>query len=218
MIVEIGIGLIGIVVFFLGFVIPEKYTNKAESLDNMQYSGGIQKIIEDELNQVKSKVDDVLENTIDEVAEQTEKSLEKITNEKIMAVNEYADGVLNEIQKTYSEVMFLYSMLNDKEKELKDFVLEQMSPVTGTEKSESVINKVKQDDPVEDKSTENPHNQASGIYARKKKMEKYDIRNHNNVILSLNNEGKNDIEIAKQLGLGVGEVRLVLDLFKGAKE
>ncbi|MCH5274785.1 MAG: hypothetical protein J1E65_03005 [Lachnospiraceae bacterium] len=39
--------------------------------------------------------------------------------------------------------------------------------------------------------------------------------NNNDKILQLHNEGKSNIAIAKQLGLGVGEVKLVIDLFEG---
>lgn len=39
--------------------------------------------------------------------------------------------------------------------------------------------------------------------------------NNNEKILRLHNEGKSNIAIAKELGLGVGEVKLVIDLFEG---
>ena len=38
--------------------------------------------------------------------------------------------------------------------------------------------------------------------------------NNNDRILSLHKEGKSNMAIAKELDLGVGEVKLVLDLFK----
>ncbi len=38
--------------------------------------------------------------------------------------------------------------------------------------------------------------------------------NHNEKILALHNEGKSNVAIAKQLGLGVGEVKLVIDLYQ----
>lgn len=41
--------------------------------------------------------------------------------------------------------------------------------------------------------------------------------NKKEAVLSLYNEGKSNVEIAKTLGIGVGEVKLVLDLFKGIK-
>ena len=41
--------------------------------------------------------------------------------------------------------------------------------------------------------------------------------NKREAVLSLYNEGKSNVEIAKTLGIGVGEVKLVIDLFKGIK-
>lgn len=41
------------------------------------------------------------------------------------------------------------------------------------------------------------------------------VSNNNDRILKLHSEGKSNLEIAKILGLGIGEVKLVVDLFKG---
>jgi len=38
--------------------------------------------------------------------------------------------------------------------------------------------------------------------------------NHNQMILEKYREGKSAVEIAKELGLGVGEVKLVIGLFR----
>ncbi|MDE6915275.1 MAG: hypothetical protein K2P39_00540, partial [Lachnospiraceae bacterium] len=40
--------------------------------------------------------------------------------------------------------------------------------------------------------------------------------NNNDRILRLHKEGYSNVDIAKELGLGVGEVKLVINLFKGA--
>ena len=40
-------------------------------------------------------------------------------------------------------------------------------------------------------------------------------RNNNEKILELNRLGMSSVAIAKELGLGVGEVKLVIGLFKG---
>ena len=40
-----------------------------------------------------------------------------------------------------------------------------------------------------------------------------EMSNNNQMILNLYAQGKTNIEIAKELGLGIGEVRLVIDLF-----
>ena len=41
--------------------------------------------------------------------------------------------------------------------------------------------------------------------------------NNNEKILELNARGKSNVEIAKELGLGIGEVKLVIDLFRGGR-
>ena len=41
------------------------------------------------------------------------------------------------------------------------------------------------------------------------------MENSNEEILRLHKEGKSNVAIAKELGLGVGEVKLVIDLFEG---
>ena len=42
------------------------------------------------------------------------------------------------------------------------------------------------------------------------------VENNNDRILRLYKEGYSNVDIAKELGLGVGEVKLVINLFKGA--
>mgnify|MGYP003504765511 FL=1 len=46
-------------------------------------------------------------------------------------------------------------------------------------------------------------------------MKKEGGRNSNERILQLHNAGKSNVAIAKELGLGIGEVKLVIDLFEG---
>ena len=41
------------------------------------------------------------------------------------------------------------------------------------------------------------------------------LANSNDRILALHKEGKSNMAIAKELGLGIGEVKLVIDLFEG---
>lgn len=41
--------------------------------------------------------------------------------------------------------------------------------------------------------------------------------NNNERILELNSKGMTNVEIAKELGIGIGEVKLVIDLFRGGK-
>jgi len=157
--------------------------------------------------------------------EKTERSLERISNEKIMAVNEYSDTVLAEINKNHQEVMFLYDMLNDKHASLKNTATE----VEKTAKEAKSITKEAQRASKEvQEATRNAEKvfpvfqplQPEKIAVVEETVPEEDIvisagANNNERILALHKLGKSKVEIAKELGLGVGEVSLVIDLFKG---
>ena len=49
----------------------------------------------------------------------TEDKLESLSNDKIIAVGEYSDQMLEKIESNHKEVVFLYQMLNEKEEALK---------------------------------------------------------------------------------------------------
>ena len=42
--------------------------------------------------------------------------------------------------------------------------------------------------------------------------------NNNERILALSSQGMSQVEIAKELGIGLGEVKLVIDLFRGGRQ
>lgn len=230
-----------------------------------------------------------------------------------MAINEYSETVLADMNKTHQEIMFLYDMLNDKHKNLKETVQQvdktakeaeekanaaatalaatsaeepkaekkTQEPVkTPAKKSktskpaqekrkdkdqhitldmlESVLPKeqLAQIEIKEDKKKnepeqfqalqpdklpeikefsfaeqaphiERPQNQESQaanlentVSAKKdtpvEEKEESLPENNNDKILRLHKQGMSSVDIAKELGLGVGEVKLVINLFKGA--
>lgn len=170
---------------------------------------------------VKQQVDEAAKNVVDDTVEKTEAALDKLSNEKIMAVNDYSQTVLDEINKSHEEVMFLYSMLNDKEKDIKNTVRD----IENVKKSVNNIQKNVSDNdiaaPVEEieATDEEITEKVTDKTTDKKKTEsvvamKPKENNNNQKILDLYNEGKSNLEIAKELGLGIGEVRLVIDLFR----
>lgn len=72
--------------------------------------------------EVKEKVASLLQEEQSNVVEESKEQLGHLSNEKILAVGEYGDQVLDKIQKNHSEVVFLYNMLNEKENEIKEVV------------------------------------------------------------------------------------------------
>ncbi len=170
---------------------------------------------------VKQQVDEAAKNVVDDTVEKTEAALDKLSNEKIMAVNDYSQTVLDEINKSHEEVMFLYSMLNDKEKDIKNTVRD----IENVKKSVNNIQKNVSDNDIAalveeiEAADEEITEKVTDKTTDKKKTEsvvamKPKENNNNQKILDLYNEGKSNLEIAKELGLGIGEVRLVIDLFR----
>lgn len=116
---EVVLLLIGIGAFAASFIIPErkKEENQVEIEPEL-----IREMIDKELDDVKQRVSEVVDETLDYAVEKTERASERISNEKIMAISEYSETVLSEMNKTHQEVMFLYDMLNDKHKNIKETV------------------------------------------------------------------------------------------------
>ena len=111
--IEIVLIIIGAGVFLLGYLLPagKKDADKEVQLIS---EAEIRKLVEGETETVREKVSDIVDETIGYSIEKTERAMERVANEKIMAVNEYSDTVLEEINKNHKEVTFLYDMLNDK--------------------------------------------------------------------------------------------------------
>ncbi len=112
---------LGIAIFVLSFVLParseeEKNTELSEEM--------IREMVVKEVESAKGQSTGVVDETIHYAIEKTERSMDRLTNEKIMAVNEYSDTGLSDINKNHQEVVFLYDMLNDKHENLKNTVSE----------------------------------------------------------------------------------------------
>lgn len=112
-VIEIVLIIIGAGVFLLGYLLPAGKKNADEEVQLIS-EAEIRKMVESEAESVREKVSDIVDETIGYSIEKTERAMERVANEKIMAVNEYSDTVLEEINKNHKEVTFLYDMLNDK--------------------------------------------------------------------------------------------------------
>lgn len=114
---EICLLVVGIVLMIASFFITEKLSsNELNKLSELS-TEEMQKILERNLNDAQKKVDNMVDQVIDHSIEKSmdvvERALDKETNEKMRVLTEYSDTVLESINKTHNEVMFLYSMLND---------------------------------------------------------------------------------------------------------
>lgn len=327
---EILLLILGAVIFIASFIVPES-KSEMDAADKQLTQEKLQELLQEEMKNVRSQVADAVDETVHYSMEKTERGLERLTNEKMTAVSEYAQTVLEDIHKNHEEVMFLYDMLNNKHENLKEtatevsmavkeasvkvseldaaraaepeidpdvpvepvmedartgepIVEETFEPISlsGIEKlkrredslhemdkaAESVVKKAIAQSPVipkekkpapaeekDEKSTEpavkteekpaakpvaepvKKEKPAKPAESKPKKTAKAkteakpqqtqesgdialslqpitDNSNKNERVLALHKQGKSNVAIAKELGLGVGEVKLIIDLFK----
>ena len=116
-VIEIVLIIIGAGVFLLGYLLPAGKKDVDEEVQLIS-EAEIRKLVDSETERVRDRVSDIVDETIGYSIEKTERAMERVANEKIMAVNEYSDTVLEEINKNHKEVTFLYDMLNDKHETL----------------------------------------------------------------------------------------------------
>ncbi len=309
-VLEIVLLIMGIVIFIGSFLIPER-KNRSGKEEAVIDEKKIHDLVEKEVEEAQGKITDIVDETITYAMEKTERSMDRLTNEKMMAVNEYSDTVLSEINKNHQEVVFLYDMLNDKHENLKNTVTEvektarevrqtvkdaeinvrelttqEVSPEPVSVEVQTAQQEVPQQPEFElfgasgafapekvtvvetkktpkksaqtakartkavletdrESTSKEQENAGKGMVekttekaaakpaARKRttkpkteaevpdvavsldKAGKSGARNSNEKILELHKAGKANMAIAKELGLGIGEVKLVIDLFEG---
>ena len=205
---------------------------KNTGIDQKAAKEEIHGLVEEEMNNVRSKMQDKMEETSEDAIEKAERALERLTNEKIMAVNEYSDTVLQEIHKNHEEAMFLYDMLNSKHANIKDTVSKMDKAVkaaenktlenktaenkaaaekTATDKTAGTVAEEKTADASQTETLIQPENSPEIGFMGETVQEG---QNNNEKILEMHKQGKSTVAIAKELGLGVGEVKLVIDLYK----
>ena len=101
---EITLLVIGVIIFIASFFIKDRKAVKSER-DIEEEQRQIRKLMEHELDDMKSRVNDATDETVEYAMEKAERSLEKLSNEKIMAVSDYSNMVMEEIDKNHKEVM-----------------------------------------------------------------------------------------------------------------
>ncbi len=273
-ITELILLIFGGIVFTVSFFLPSGGKKEKDGISKADEEE-IKEIIGREVEEAKTQISDIVDETITYSMEKTERSMERLTNEKIMAVNEYSDTVLEQINKNHKEAVFLYDMLNDKHENLKSTVSEAVktasevkqtvkdAEVTAREAKEQAV-EIKEQIPApvpekefvpiqaprvevtdgsataeiekepekpKRKTTRKVKTEASASKEeavdpeKTEKASKVDLsmaapgktggRNSNERILELHKAGKSNMAIAKELGLGIGEVKLVIDLFEG---
>lgn len=114
---EIVLLIVGVLFFAISFFLPD---GKTEEKDNRDDEARIKEMVERQVAGAKERIEDMVDETVNYSIEKTERALERLSNEKIMAVDEYSETVLKKINDNHNEAVFLYDMLNDKDEKLKN--------------------------------------------------------------------------------------------------
>lgn len=218
---EIILIMLGVVIFVASFFITEKMSQKDLEQITLMSEADLKSISEKQVKEVKVQVMNSVEEIIEESLEITKRGLERETNKKIMAVSEYSDTVMEEMNKTHNEIMFLYSMLNDKQTETAGMIsdLQKLTKQIREMDIESIINGgASQSEKLVEQmaSLGNVPVETVEEVVSEDKEDDEKVLNKNEQILLLYKEGKDEVEIAKALDCGLGVVRLVLGLYHEA--
>ena len=284
---EVVLLLCGIICVAVSFIMGD---SKKKNTDDKDYDANL---TEEQKEDIRRQVTDIIDEEMLNASEKTEVSLDKISNTKILEMNEYADNILGEINRNHNEAVFLYDMLNDKAKEVKSTVKDVNVTKKQVEKIQAEVTSAaanpEEDNAYADKSGDKSQCRSehefrsmtpeivreidmpvTSEYDDSQENDSYgtggaDINdgmdmvspqelmavsqmlgqdmqqniqqniqtvsaqdngmhdngthglNRNDEILSMYESGMDSRQIAKELNLGIGEVRLVIDLYKSTK-
>ena len=207
--------ILGIGFIFVSYVFSEKLEQSVkEDKDVIEIPDELTEL---QKEKIKKLIDDFMDESVDGKMNDIESRLSEIVNQKTLALGDYAVTVNEEIERNHSEVMFLYNMLADKQKEVMSTATQvdeyrkdieayvnanhiNMKPVDEDKQElEEAIKEIDENLAVEEQTEE----QTELVDSSK------------DIILEMHKSGLSILEIAKHLGLGVGEVKLVVDLYQG---
>lgn len=280
---EVVLLLCGIICVAVSFIMGD---SQKKNTDDKDYDANL---TEEQKEDIRRQVTDIIDEEMLNASEKTEVSLDKISNTKILEMNEYADNILGEINRNHNEAVFLYDMLNDKAKEVKSTVKDVNVTKKQVEKIQAEVTSAaanpEEDNAYADKSGDKSQHRSehefrsmtpeivreidmpvTSEYDDSQENDSYgtggaDINdgmdmvspqelmavsqmlgqdmqqniqtvsaqdngmhdngthglNRNDEILSMYESGMDSRQIAKELNLGIGEVRLVIDLYKSTK-
>jgi DNA-binding NarL/FixJ family response regulator len=219
--VEISLIVMGVIFMIASFFIEERLSQNDIEKINALSEKQMKIVIEKQMKNADVTIDEKITEQLDYNLEIAERAMEKETNSKVMTISEYSDTVLDSMNKTHNEIMFLYSMLNDKHEELTKLAgeLSEFSANMKSTQDEVLARLAQTAEDVEEKlndtdKIEEDELLSESIKNGKTNTDSDDKANHNVDILRLHKSGKNNVEIAKELGLGLGEVKFVIGLYR----
>ena len=243
--------IVGALLFIASFMVPD---NRSDGGKNSKAMGmKLDRMIDERVEQVKGRLSDVAVAAREEEEQRAKRELERLTNEKIMAIEDYSKVVMDEIEKNHKEVMFLYDMLDNKSSDLKntirkaDAVRKEQESVFKEGESEDSSEPIREllyngekeeerslsgmdrlknaiaglggggKDSLPQADSTAGENVLSDIQDKSDSEEQGEL-SRNEKVLEMKKSGMDNVDIAKSLNIGVGEVNLITDLFSGEEQ
>ena len=227
--IEVGLLLIGVVFLIGSFFVTEKLSQSEIGEIAKLSETELQTVIERELEIASAKVSDMVDDSVDLSLNKIQRSLDKETNDKMMAIQEYSDTVLKDLEKTNKEVTFLYSMLGDKHNELQDSIA-KMNELTQEcdELREQILNleveakhlaeepvRKPEQEPAKTDAVYEPDESDTEELLQEDLTDSEQQERRKKEILMRYRGGEDLVDIAKDLDMGFGEVKLIVELYNG---
>ena len=227
--IEVGLLLIGVVFLIGSFFVTEKLSQSEIGEIAKLSETELQTVIERELEIASAKVSDMVDDSVDLSLNKIQRSLDKETNDKMMAIQEYSDTVLKDLEKTNNEVTFLYSMLGDKHNELQDSIAKMNEltqecdelreqilnlEVEAKHLAEELVRKPEQE-PAKTDAVYEPDESDTEELLQEDLTDSEQQERRKEEILMRYRGGEDLVDIAKDLDMGFGEVKLIVELYNG---
>ena len=205
--------VLGLIFIFASYAFSEKLEKKDEKQDSVITIP--EELTEEQKEKIQKLIDSYMDENVDGKLSDIEAKLSEIVNQKTLALGDYAVTVNDEIERNHNEVMFLYSMLADKQKEIMTTATMVDDYRKDVEAFVIENRLIQPEQSQEEQQFEEEIKEIDNQILEEGKEEAEAVDSSKDVILEMHKSGLSILEIAKQLGLGVGEVKLVVDLYQG---
>lgn len=205
--------IIGVIFIFVSYAFAESFDKKEPDNDVIEVPT---ELTDEQKAQIDKLIKDYMDEKINVQLDDIESKFSEIVNQKTLALGDYAVTVNDEIEKNHNEVTFLYSMLCDKQKELMtsvEMIDDYKKEIEAIVANKQELAQTKQD--AEEEELKEAISEIDQEILQESTEEEVSVDGSKDIILEMHKSGLSILDIAKHLGLGVGEVKLVVDLYQG---
>lgn len=226
------------IVLLIGSCFFGKDDGKEPEYDELLNRLAKRELSAEETERIRQAVDQIISDKTEEVIIKTDDYLSQVANEKIMSVDEFSKQIFERLDKNNSDVMFLYNMVTETKEELKAEIAnakkakEALSKAVEKRSEEAVPAVAKKQEStgktrvasktepakrpeVKKEPKEHKPDEIAALLAATMTQESVSADGDmpKERILELYKSGKSIRDISRELGMGQGEVKLVIDLY-----